>query len=551
MLRRLLISNYAIISHIEVEFSNGLNIITGETGAGKSILIGALGLILGNRADSSVLPDKDKKCIVEGYFDVDEKIGIRQFLEENELDTEVELTLRREILSSGKSRAFINDSPVSVAQLQKLASLLVDLHQQFDTIELGQNQFQLNLLDAISSQLSQKSAYTSLFTRYQAAKKQSEILIKQKEEAVKEFDYHQFLYNELADASIKAGDLEEWETELDLLTHAEQVKTVLFGATELLTGAEQPICQQLKSIAQNIETIIRYYPAAEPIASRIRSVYIELQDVSTDGEMLMSKLITDDKRQQELAEKVSVGYKLLKKHGVKDSIELAKVQELLNQKISKVTDMEEEIVKAEAETKNLYIQAVESAKQLSTGRLSVVESTETKMLELLEKVGMPNARLKIKIESTQLGSNGIDDVDFLFDGNKSGKFEPLRKVGSGGEFSRLLLCIKTLVAGSLDMPVLIFDEIDTGISGETARQVGMLMKDLGNTHQVISITHQPQIAAKADAHYYVYKKEVESGIRTHLRKLTIEERVETIAKMLSGDKLSVTALQNAKEMMEK
>jgi len=438
---------------------------------------------------------------------------------------------------------------VSVAQLQKLASLLVDLHQQFDTIELGQNQFQLNLLDALASQLVLKSSYSNLFVRYQAAKRQSEALIKLKEEAVKEFDYHQFLYNELADAAIKAGDLEEWETELDLLTHAEQVKSVLFGATEQLTGAEQPVCQQLKSMAQNIEAIVRYYPAVEPIASRIRSVFIELQDVSADGEMLMSKLITDDRRQQELSEKVSVGYKLLKKHGVKDSTELAQVQESLNQKISKVTDMEEDIVKAETATKELYKQALEAAKQLSEGRHSVVESTEIKMLDLLEKVGMPNARLKVKITATPLGSNGTDDVVFLFDGNKSGKFEPLRKVGSGGELSRLLLCIKTLVAGSLDMPVLIFDEIDTGISGETAKQVGMLMKDLGTTHQVISITHQPQIAAKADAHYYVYKKEMENGIRTNLRKLTTEERVETIAKMLSGDTLTATALQNAKEMM--
>jgi len=550
MLHRLFISNYAIISHIEVDFSTGLNIITGETGAGKSILIGALGLILGDRADSSVLPDKDKKCIVEGFFEVHDKASIRQFLEENELDAEAELTMRREILSNGKSRAFINDSPVPVAQLQKLAALLVDLHQQFDTIELGQNQFQLNLLDALSSQLEQKSAYTNLYSRYQSAKRNWDALIFQKQEAVKEFDYHQFLYNELADAAIQAGDLEQWEMDLDLLTHAEQVKSVLFTATEQLDGAEQPICHQLKSLAQHIETIVKYFPAAAPLAERIRSAHIELQDVAAEGEGMLSKLITDNKLQYELSEKVSVGYKLLKKHGVKDSTALVEVQEALSKKIGKVTDMEESIQLAEVETKALHQQLSAAAAELSAKRHGVVANTEAQMLILLEKVGMPNARLKIKITPTPLAPNGMDEVVFLFDGNKSGKFEPLRKVGSGGEFSRLLLCIKTLVAGSLDMPVLIFDEIDTGISGETARQVGMLMKDLGTTHQVISITHQPQIAAKADAHYYVYKKEVENGIRTHLRRLNTDERVETIAKMLSGDKLSATALQNAKEMME-
>lgn len=550
MLRRLFISNYAIISHIEVDFSTGLNIITGETGAGKSILIGALGLILGDRADSSVLPDKDKKCIVEGFFEVHDKTSIRQFLEENELDADAELTMRREILSNGKSRAFINDSPVSVAQLQKLAALLVDLHQQFDTIEFGQNQFQLNLLDALSSQLEQKSAYSNLYSRYQTAKRNWDALIFQKQEAVKEFDYHQFLYNELADAAIHAGDLEKWEMELDLLTHAEQVKSVLFTATEQLDGAEQPICHQLKSLAQHIETIVKYFPAAAPLAERIRSAYIELQDVAAEGEGMLSKLITDDKLQHELSEKVSVGYKLLKKHGVKDSVALAVVQEILSKKIGKVTDMEESIHLAEVETKALHQQLSAAAAELSAKRHGVVANTEAQMLILLEKVGMPNARIKIKITPIPLAPNGMDEVVFLFDGNKSGKFEPLRKVGSGGEFSRLLLCIKTLVAGSLDMPVLIFDEIDTGISGETARQVGMLMKDLGLTHQVISITHQPQIAAKADAHYYVYKKEVENGIRTHLRRLNSDERIETIAKMLSGDKLSATALQNAKEMME-
>jgi DNA repair protein RecN (Recombination protein N) len=550
MLHRLFISNYAIISHIEVDFSTGLNIITGETGAGKSILIGALGLILGDRADSSVLPDKDKKCIVEGFFEVHDKASIRQFLEENELDAEAELTMRREILSNGKSRAFINDSPVPVAQLQKLAALLVDLHQQFDTIELGQNQFQLNLLDALSSQLEQKSAYTNLYSRYQTAKRNWDALIFQKQEAVKEFDYHQFLYNELADAAIHAGDLEQWEMDLDLLTHAEQVKSVLFTTTEQLDGAEQPICHQLKSLAQHIETIVKYFPAAAPLAERIRSAYIELQDVAAEGEGMLSKLITDNKLQHELSEKVSAGYKLLKKHGVKDSTALVEVQEALSKKIGKVTDMEEAIHLAEVETKALHQQLSDAATELSAKRHGVVANTEAQMLVLLEKVGMPNARLKIKISPIPLAPNGMDEVVFLFDGNKSGKFEPLRKVGSGGEFSRLLLCIKTLVAGSLDMPVLIFDEIDTGISGETARQVGMLMKDLGNTHQVISITHQPQIAAKADAHYYVYKKEVENGIRTHLRRLNTDERVETIAKMLSGDKLTATALQNAKEMME-
>jgi len=550
MLSRLHIRNYAIIQSIEVEFDRGLNIITGETGAGKSILVGALGLILGERADASVMPDKEKKCFVEGVFDHPATPEINQFFSANDIEVETEIILRREISGSGKSRAFINDTPVNLSQLQELSSLLVDLHQQFDSLELGRNHFQLQVIDALAKQLPLRSRFSSVYNQFSLASKQWESLVKQKNEALKEYDYFHFLFSELEELGFQPGELESLEAESALLQHAEQVNAILYRLTAALENAETPMTQQLKSLSNAVDGISAYHPKLAEIAARLRSAQIEIQDISSEAEIVSSAIITDDRRLNEINERMSTGYKLLKKHGVQTTNELLEVQKNLAEKISKVMNMDEDIKLAEKEKNKLEQEAKELALKLSDGRNAQVKQLEELTRQLLHRVGMPNARLKISVEKMPaLSATGSDAVEFLFDANKSGRFEPLRKVASGGEFSRLLLCIKTLVAGSLEMPVLIFDEIDTGISGEAAKQVGILMKEMGQAHQVIAITHQPQIAARANAHFYVYKKEYQGVVNTQLRKLGETERVESIARMMSGEKPSASALQNAREMI--
>jgi DNA repair protein RecN (Recombination protein N) len=549
MLSRLYISNYAIISEVEINFTKGLNIITGETGAGKSILIGALGLILGERADSSVLLDKTRKCLVEGVFPQHQKASIQQFFIDNDIDNEGEIILRREIAVNGKSRAFINDTPVNLSQLQLLASQLVDLHQQFDTLELGQDKFQMEILDALAKQFPLRNEFIKAFQSFVVARGILRNLESAREESLKEYDYYQYLHHELEEAAFNPGELEKLESELNLLAHAEQVNSTLQKIVAIVDTDEQPVTQQLKSLVQSVEAVAKYHPSIQSIADRLRSAQIELKDISSEADHMASGISMDTARLNEINERLSLGYKLLKKHNVSDTDGLLEVQDQVAEKISRVLNLDDDISKAKQYTERLEKQALDLALKLSKGRKEVVSEFETDVKNLLKRVGMPNASLKVSLTSQELNEAGVDHVEFLFDANKSGRFEPLRKVASGGEFSRLLLCIKTLVAGSLAMPLMIFDEIDTGISGEAAKQVGILMKEMGGSHQVISITHQPQIAARADAHYFVYKKEQNGAIRTQLRRLNDDERVESIAKMMSGEKPSSAALESAKELM--
>jgi len=549
MLARLSISNYAIINELEISFTRGLNIITGETGAGKSILMGALGLILGERADSAVLVDKSVKCMVEGVFVHDNRASIQEFFEAHDLENDGEIILRREIAVSGKSRAFINDSPVNLSQLQQLASMLVDLHQQFDTLELGQNRFQLEILDVLAGQQAARREYVRTYREWITEKNRLAVLEKAREDSIRENDYYQFLHQELEDAAFRAGELEELEAEQNLLTHAEQVDMALRRVMGSLDEDEPPLTQQLKSLAQALEAVTRYHPPIQSLADRLRSAQIELKDIAAEAGQLASGIQSDAARQQEVSDRLSLGYRLLKKHNVKDTAALLQVHEQVKAKIDALVNLDQEIAEVRKVYDARHRELAALAAELSAGRKNAVEGFGKEVKSLLQRVGMPNAELKVHLEQGEMNEWGIDKVEFLFDANRSGKAEPLRKVASGGEFSRLLLCIKTLVAGSVSMPVMIFDEIDSGISGEAARQVGMLMKEMGAAHQVISITHQPQIAARADAHYYVYKLEVNGAVRTQLKRLTEEERVESIARMMSGEKPTDTALKTARELV--
>ncbi|MDE1191229.1 MAG: DNA repair protein RecN [Arachidicoccus sp.] len=552
MITQLHISNFAIIDEIDIFFTEGLNIITGETGAGKSILMGALSLILGARADTSVLQYKEKKCVVECNFSFNKnQSSIQNFLSENELDNEGELIIRREISSAGKSRAFINDTPVSLQQLKELASFLVDLHQQFDTLQLGDTDFQRKVLDALAGNDKLLIQYQNTYKQWISAKSAVEKLINQKNSFTKESDFHQYQYNELSEMNFAENELENLDAELQLLSNAEEIKTSLSEANYLLQENENPIVQSLKQIINKLDAYKEFHQQIDEIVSRLRSTQIELQDIARETEDLSEAFGTDEERMQIINERISAGYKLLKKHGVSTTNELLQIQNELSEKLEAVLNIDEEIEKQEKLKELLEKEAFALAKKLSDARQKQIPKIEIAVNEKLHRIGMPNATLKIQLkEDTALNFYGINQIEFLFDANKSNRFEPIRKVASGGELSRLMLCIKSLVAQSVELPTLIFDEIDTGISGEAAKQVGIIMKELSANLQVIAITHQPQIAAKSHTHFYVFKEVSQQGIKTNIKILNKDESIYSIAQMLGGEKPTGAALQSAREMTE-
>ncbi len=550
MLQRLSIQNYAIIDELEIDFSDKLNVITGETGAGKSIIVGALGLILGERADSNVLVNKEKKCFVEGVFEIKGKKEIKRFLEESELDSNDELIIRREIGTNGKSRAFVNDTPVTLSQLNELCSSLVDLHQQFDTLQLGKNDFQREVLDALAGHSGLLNNYQQVFTSWQRSKKEWEQLKERKQQFEKEFDYNQFQYNELEEAAFRENELEELDAELKLLNNSEGIKAALLKAYGELKENETPIVQQLKILLNQLQGYSSYHPDLPALMQRIQSATIELLDIADETNCVGSHINYDPEKIEQINERVSEGYKLLKKHGVKTTNELLQIQQQLAEKLQAVLDIDEQLLKKEKEVTETYKQAFLLADKIFEGRKKQIKPLEEKVNNLLVQVGMPNAGIRVETQKlASLQEHGYDSNEFLFDANKSGQFLPVRKAASGGELSRLMLCIKSLVAQSIDLPTLIFDEIDTGISGEAARQVGIIMKGLASKRQVVCITHQPQIAGKADAHFFVYKEIVKNAVKTNIRRLTSEERITAIAKMLSGEKTTAAAIENAREMV--
>lgn len=549
MLTKLYIQNYAIIEELEISFSGKLNVITGETGAGKSIIVGALGLILGERADSAALVNKELKCVVEGFFDIHTKADVHQFLTDNDFDVQEELVVRREIGANGKSRAFINDTPVNLSQLQQLSSLLVDLHQQFDTLELSETNFQREVLDALAGNAIAMEEYQTIFRNWQQVKKEVEELKAQKLQFDKEADYNKFQFTELEEAGFKDNELEDTDAELKIMNNAEGIKGALNKVYAELQDGDTPLVQHLKILLNQLNTWSSYHPGLPVIIQRLQSAQIELQDIADDVERISDEVNYDPARIEQLNDRLSLGYKLQKKHGVNSTKELLEIKNQLEEKMQAVLNIDEAILQKERimeETRNTLSQL---AAKISAGRKKQVKPFEDKVNKLLAQVGMPNAKLKVDIKPAELHLSGADTIQFLFDANKSGQFQPVHKVASGGELSRLMLSIKSLVAQSIDLPTLIFDEIDTGISGEAARQVGIIMKELAAKRQVISITHQPQIAGKADAHFFVYKEIVKDTIKTNIRLLTTEERITAIAKMLSGEKPTAAAIENAREML--
>ena len=549
MLYNLHIQNYAIIDEINIQFSSRLNIITGETGAGKSILMGALSLILGERADSNVLLKNDKKCFIEGHFLIEDKPAVTQFLSENDFDNEEKLVIRREIATNGKSRAFINDTPATLQQLKELASCLVDLHQQFDTLEIGDTDFQREVIDALSNNQTLLQTYQTEYQQWLTATKALHSLHEQKASFDKELGYYQFLYDELKEINLKENELEELDTELQLLSNSEGIKTALGKTYFDLHGNDTPVTGLLKQLANQLVGYTAYHSDLPTLVDRLKSSQIELQDMANEAERISDSIHFDEARIEIINERLAEGYKLLKKHGVLTTNELISIQKELEQKLTAVLNIDDAIAAKEKELIAFLKQITATAKTLSQKRNKQALPLEKDVNILLHQVGMPNARLKVDIKEISLNQYGNDEIAFLFDANKSNRFEPIRKVASGGELSRLMLCIKSLVAKSIDLPTMIFDEIDTGISGEAAKQVGAIMKGLAANRQIICITHQPQIAGKADNHYFVYKENKGTEVKTNIRLLSKGERVTAIAQMLGGEKPTAAALENAKEMM--
>ncbi|MFM7222265.1 MAG: DNA repair protein RecN [Bacteroidota bacterium] len=551
MLKKLSIRNYAIIHELEVVFQKGMVIITGETGAGKSILMGALGLALGERADSALVRDRAKKTIIEVECEVNDLERIRTILEELDIDPDTSIIIRRELNAAGKSRAFINDTPVSVQALQKMTGALVDLHQQFETMELASREFQRQLLDAWIGGLEAVEKYRMVYNELTQLRKEIATLQASMQKAQLEKEYWDFLLEELVSLNWQEGEAKQLNEELNTLTHAEQIRSGLGNMVTALEEGDQPVVGRLRSMVGQLQGLSNYHSRLSELSDRLQSAYIEIKDVAQELGTVLNELVVDERRIDAINERLSLAQRLAKKHGVSDLDELVRVREQVARDCRVVESSEEQLQVLLTKESETRAQANELAMAISKKRKAGIPKLEKAVGDLLKRVGMPNAVCAVELNAAELYAGGADAIAFLFDANKSGKFEQLSKVASGGELSRLMLILKSLVASSLSMPTLIFDEIDSGISGEAAKQVGRVMEELSASHQLIAITHQPQIAARADQHVYVFKTEQGGEILTGIRDLSKEERIEAIAKMMAGDAPSKAVRSSAEEMMRK
>jgi DNA repair protein RecN (Recombination protein N) len=550
MLKRLHIRNYALIDELEINFSEQLTIITGETGAGKSILLGALGLIMGERADTKVFYNDAEKCVVEAYFDVS-AYDLREFFDTHELDYDPEVVIRRELSPTGKSRAFVNDTPANNQVLQRLTENLIDLHQQFDTLDIHNVNFQLRMIDALADNGPMLKEYQQGYRQYASDKKRLAELLERSQSGAKEMEFLRFQLEELQSAELIAGEQETLEGELAQLSNAEDIKRNYGAAYSHLSESEMNLVGQLQELARSIAPTRKLSPQLSALSERLEASIIDLQDLAKDFERIAEGTDHDPKRIAEAQERLNVMYKLQKKHGVSGVIELLQIQAELEQQTAGYTNLDSEIIKIEKAIATQEKALRATAATLSKRRRAVPPKFEERVQAMLTQLSMPHARLKVEIADTPaLTPTGLDDVQFLFATNIGARYLPIKDVASGGELSRLTLCTKSLVADAIPLPTLIFDEIDSGISGDVSLKMGVILKELSARHQVISITHTPQIAARADAHYFVYKKVEGQRTVTNVRLLAPDERVRSIAVMLSGNPPSESAIATARELVE-
>jgi len=551
MLQSIYIQNYALINELEIDFNQGLNIITGETGAGKSILLGALSLVLGQRADTSVLKNKTKKCFVEAKFLIGQ-YQVKDFFQSNDLDYEVLTTIRREITDKGKSRAFINDTPVNLTVLKDLSKELIDIHSQHESLLLGDDYFQLSLVDSFANHSELLSAYRDKYEQYNILSSEYNKLVNNADKAKSDLDYFQFQFEQLEALKLQDGEQDALEEEIEQLNHAEEIKLKLSESYGLLSGAEISVIANLKQAKNAIESISQYIKEGKELAQRINTTYIELQDITNEVELLDEKVELDPGRIDFIRERLDSIYALEQKHKVSTVKELIHIKGELQQKIDQITSYDFELAKVKKQLDSLSNEMEQSAENISKNRRKVIPGIENKVIEVLKLLGIPNANFKIEqIPSKEYLPTGKESIQFLFSANKNVALEELSRVASGGEISRLMLSIKSLMVEMATLPTIIFDEIDTGTSGEIADKMGSIIKKMSKNMQVINITHLPQIAGKGDYHYLVYKKDNHETTNTYIKLLSHEERIKEIAKMLSGEALTEAAIQNAKVLLSK
>ncbi|MEQ9423693.1 MAG: DNA repair protein RecN [Cyclobacteriaceae bacterium] len=549
MLKNLSIRNYALIDELEMMPSSMLNIVTGETGAGKSIMLGAVGLLLGNRVDTKALLDTSSKCIVEATFDISGYNNLKMVFEWAELDYETETIIRREITPSGKSRAFVNDTPVNLDVLKKLGFYLMDIHSQNENLNLGNHKFQLRLVDLFASTVTILHQYKTKFKAYTETKKELEDLQKAKADFTKESDYNNFILKELIDADLKSCHQEELESEIKVLENSEEIKSKLVELHGLLDDSEFAVNTTLGH-AQNILIGLRKFSKEyESLASRMESSFLEIKDITQEIGLIESKIEHDPARTEEVQGKLSEIYRLQQKHQVNSVEELLQLQEQLDKKVADASSIDHQIEQVEKALKKQFEEVNKLANELSQERLSCFEKLRAELEYLLKDVGMPEAVIQIERSETEPTINGIDQIEILFSANKGIAPQPIKSVASGGEFSRLMFCIKYTLADKTQLPTIIFDEIDTGVSGEIALKMVKMMRKMAKNHQVISISHLPQFAAQGDAHYFVYKDTRSDRSVSRIKKLESDERILEIAKMIGGDRPTDAAFENAKELL--
>lgn len=549
MLKSLSIQNYALINQLTIDFSSGLSIITGETGAGKSILLGALGLVLGNRADTNSLKDTSKKCIVEAQLSI-ANYNLDSFFDSLDLDYESNTIIRREILPSGKSRAFVNDTPVTLSVLNQLKSKLIDVHSQHQTMQLSDASFQFIILDALAKNEPKIASYRRGLKQLNIFRNEMDALQVKQREANQQYDYNLHLYNELIEAQLKEDEQADLEERIEKLNNVEDIKLSLSEALALGINDEVGIQNSLNSIQNSLQKIAPFSKGYEEISNRITSVKIEFDDIISELEKASENVDSNPNELEELNDRLQLIYNLQKKHSVNTVPELLAIQEDLDEKVGQVENAEEIISQKQAKIDEVSEKLDTVADMISKGRTKVIPKLQKQLEYLLSELGMPNARFLITITATEnYHTNGKDSLDFLFSANKGGSFGELKKVASGGELSRIMLSVKKVLSENTQLPTILFDEIDTGVSGEVSNKIAAIMQQMSENMQVITITHLPQIAAKGNQHYKVYKEEVNGVTTTNLKQLSEDERIVEIAEMLSGKDISDSAMIHAKELL--
>ena len=551
MLKQLYIKNFTLIDTLDMEFRSGFSVITGETGAGKSIILGAIGLLLGQRADSKSVKMGTDKCVIEAHFDLS-RYGMERFFDENEIEFDAEDTIiRRELTSAGKSRAFINDTPVALSMLKELGEQLVDVHSQHQNLLLNKQDFQLNVVDIIADDAKELTDYQQTYVRYQELKKEELRLREDIEQGRQQVDFMQFQYDELTNARLSDGEQEELEQRSETMSHSEDIKTALYEAESALSGDEGGVVSNLKKAVSALQGIEHVYPDVAELAERMNSCYIELKDAAAEVSGKMDDVDFDPAELDMVNTRLDRIYELQKKYKVERVDQLLAIQEELGRKLSNIENSDEALAEIERQVSETLKDARIKAELLTEKRRVAAGAIEKQMRERLVPLGMPNVRFEIAVDQEPLGRCGQDKVSFLFSANTSTPLQPVSQVASGGEIARVMLSLKAMISGAVKLPTIIFDEIDTGVSGKIAEQMARMMSEMGHCdRQVISITHLPQIAALGSTHYKVYKDETAQGTTTHMLMLNDEERVREIAQMLSGSDVSEAAIQNAKELLK-